>query len=287
MKELLSNKRKLEELSTVTLGGECSAVLLNKLPRKLKDPGSFMIPCLIGDLPIEKALADLGASINLMPYSLFKKLNLGEPKSTRMSIQLADRSMRFPRGVVEDVLVKVHDFIFPADFVVLEMDEDIEVLLILGRPFLATAGAVIDVKDGKLVLQVGSEEMVIRMPDVFKKSMNGDDECFSIDSFDFTVSDFLQDVLSKDPLESCLIKGSESGDSCEVREVVAQLESCEEQRKDSGVEEINRSSIARLRPSVEEPPELELKQLPSYLEYAFLAENSKLPVIISSELDSI
>ena len=85
-KELLSNKRKLEELSTVTLGGECSAVLLNKLPRKLKDSGSFIIPCLIGNLPVERALADLGASINLMPYSLLKKLHLEEPKSTRMSL---------------------------------------------------------------------------------------------------------------------------------------------------------------------------------------------------------
>ena len=76
LKELLSNKRKLEELSTVVLGRECLAVLLNKLPRKLKDPGSFIIPCLIGNLPVEKALVDLGASINLMLYSLFKKLNL-------------------------------------------------------------------------------------------------------------------------------------------------------------------------------------------------------------------
>ena len=152
LKELLSNKRKLEELSTVTLGGECSAVLLNKLPRKLKDPGSFIIPCLVGNLPVERALADLGASINLMPYSLFKKLDLGEPKSTWMSLQLADRSMRFPRGVVEDVLVKVHNFIFPTDFVVLDMDEDVEVPLILRKPFMDTTGAVIDVKDGKLVL---------------------------------------------------------------------------------------------------------------------------------------
>ena len=110
--------------------------------------------------------------------------------------------MRFPRGVVEDVLVKVHDFIFPADFVVLDRDEDAEVPLILGRPFLATAGAVIDVKDGKLVLQVGSEEMEIKMPELFKKPMSRDDECFLLDSLNNTVSEFLQDILIRDPLEA-------------------------------------------------------------------------------------
>ena len=92
LKDLLSKKRKLEELSTVTLGGECSAVIQSKIPRKMRDPGSFIIPCLIGNLPKERALADLGASINLMPYQMFKKLGLGEPILTRMSLQLANRS---------------------------------------------------------------------------------------------------------------------------------------------------------------------------------------------------
>ena len=114
----------------------------------MKDPGSFIIPCLIGDLPVEKALADLGASINLMLYSLFQKLNLGEPKPTRMSLQLADRSVKFPRGIIEDVLVKVENFIFPVDFVILDMEADTDVPLILGRPFLATARAIVDVADG-------------------------------------------------------------------------------------------------------------------------------------------
>ena len=154
LKKLPSNKRKLEELTTDTLGGECFIILLNKLPRKLKNPGKFIILCLIGDFLVERALADLGASINLMLYSMFKKLNLGEPQSIRMSIQLVDRSKRFLRGAMEDVLVKVHDFIFPADSVVLDIDEYMKVSLILGRPFLAIAGVVIDVKDGKLVLRV-------------------------------------------------------------------------------------------------------------------------------------
>ena len=93
LKELLSNKKKLEEISSAVIGAECSAILQNKLPRKLKDPGSFIIPCFIGELPVERALEDLGASINLMPYLLFKQLKLGEPKPTRMSLQLADRSV--------------------------------------------------------------------------------------------------------------------------------------------------------------------------------------------------
>ncbi|KAK5784815.1 hypothetical protein PVK06_039353 [Gossypium arboreum] len=163
LKELLTNKRKFEDLSTVELNEECSAILQNKLPTKLKDPGSFTIPCLIGNLNVEKALADLGASINLMPYKMFKQLGLGEPKPTRMSIQLADRSVKYPRGIIEDVLVKVDKFIFPVDFVVLDMDEDVEVSLILGCPFLATARAVIDVGDGKLVLRVGDEEMIFKI----------------------------------------------------------------------------------------------------------------------------
>ena len=165
LKELLKNKRKFEDLSTVELNEECSAILQNKLPMKLKDLGSFTIPCLIGSLNVEKALADLGASINLMPYKMFKQLGLGEPKPTRMSIQLADRSVKYPRGIIEKVLVKIDKFIFPVDFVVLDMDEDVEVPLILGRIFLATARAVIDVGDGKLVLRVGDEEIIFRIYD--------------------------------------------------------------------------------------------------------------------------
>src|SRR5262249_15083780 len=114
----------------------------------------FTIPCVIGMRIISKAVADLGASINLMPYSLFKTLDLGEPKPTRMSIQLADRSVRYPRGIIEDILVKVDKFIFPIDFVIMEMEEDFEVPVILGRQFLATAKVLIDVAEGRLILRI-------------------------------------------------------------------------------------------------------------------------------------
>ncbi|XP_010244115.1 PREDICTED: uncharacterized protein LOC104588021 [Nelumbo nucifera] len=131
LKEILANKRKLGDVATVALNEECSAILLNKLPQKLKDPGSFTIPCTIGSLKINKALCDLGASINLMPYSIFKKLGLGEPQPTRVALQLADKSIKHPRGIIEDVLVKVDKFIFPMDFIVLDMEEDVDVPLIL------------------------------------------------------------------------------------------------------------------------------------------------------------
>ncbi|XP_061981416.1 uncharacterized protein LOC133701499 [Populus nigra] len=124
LKDILSNKRKLEEYKTVALTEECNAILQKKLPPKLKDPGSFTIPCSIENSIFEKALCDLGASINLMPLSIFKKLGLGEAKPTTVILQLADRSLKHPRGIIEDVLVKVGKFIFPADFIILDMEED-------------------------------------------------------------------------------------------------------------------------------------------------------------------
>ena len=132
LKELQSNKRKLEELSTIKLSKECTTILQNKLPTKLKDPRSFTIPCLISSFSIKKALANLKVSINLIPYKLFKKLGLGESKLTRMNIQLVVRSVKYPRGIIEDVLVKIDKFIFLVDSIILDMDEDIEIPLILG-----------------------------------------------------------------------------------------------------------------------------------------------------------
>ncbi|XP_019179013.1 PREDICTED: uncharacterized protein LOC109174213 [Ipomoea nil] len=157
LKELLSNKKRLDETATIVLGEECSALLHKEMPRKLKDPRSFTIPCNIGDSKFSKALADLGASINLMPYGLYNKLKLGAMKPTRIFIQLADGSTKYPRGVVEDMLVRVDKFIFQVDFVILDMDSDVKVPLILGSPSLATARALIDMGSGKLVIRVGED----------------------------------------------------------------------------------------------------------------------------------
>ncbi|XP_027341754.1 uncharacterized protein LOC113854753 [Abrus precatorius] len=154
MKEFLSKKRRLQEDETVALTEECSAILQEKLPPKLKDLGSFSIPFTIGSITIGKALCDLGASINLIPLSIMKKLGIDEVKSTTVSLQLADRSIKHLYGVVEEVLVKVDKFIFPVDFIVLDMDEDTEVPLILGKPFLAIGRALIEVEQGELMLRV-------------------------------------------------------------------------------------------------------------------------------------
>ncbi|XP_027364484.1 uncharacterized protein LOC113871591 [Abrus precatorius] len=137
MKELLSKKRKLENDKIVPLTEEFSAILQRKLPKKLKDPGSFSIPSSIGNCTIGKDLCDLGASINLMPLAIMKRLGIEEVKPTSITLQLTNRSYTYPYGVVEDLLVKIDKFIFPANFVILDMEVDVDIPLILGRPFLA------------------------------------------------------------------------------------------------------------------------------------------------------
>ncbi|GJR94015.1 reverse transcriptase domain-containing protein [Tanacetum coccineum] len=150
LKELVSNKNKLEEISAAFLNEECSAIIQNKIPPKLRDPGSFLIPCTLGNAIMCNALADLGASINLMPYSLYAKISGGTIKPMRMCIRLANQSHQYLVGVAEYMLVQVGQFIFPINFVILEMEEDRKVPLILGRRFLHTANAIIRVKDALL-----------------------------------------------------------------------------------------------------------------------------------------
>ena len=154
MKDILSKKRKLGDYETMALSEACSAILQKKLPPKLKDRGSFTIPCAIGNSLFEKALCDLGAIINLMVWSIFKKLKLGEARPTIVTLQLADRSLTRLRGIIEDVLVKVDKFIFPANFIILDMEKEKEVPIIIGRPFLAMGSALIDVQKGELRLRV-------------------------------------------------------------------------------------------------------------------------------------
>ena len=159
MKEILLRKRKIKDEEVVLLTKECSAILQNKLPPKLKDPGSFTIPCIIGDLD---------ANINLMPLSVFKKLRVGEVKPTMMSLQLTDKSIKHQRGIIEDVVLKMDNLIFPVDFVVLDIEEDREIPLILGSPFLVTDRALIDVQEGKLELR----HKMRRLPSMFFMQLN-------------------------------------------------------------------------------------------------------------------
>ncbi|XP_061350485.1 uncharacterized protein LOC133295657 [Gastrolobium bilobum] len=175
MKDLLSKKRKLKDGETVALTEECSALIQKKLPPKLKDPGSFSIPIAIGDVEVGKALCDLGASINLMPLTVCRALGINTLKDTNLILHLADRSIKRPEGVVEDVLVKVDKFIFPVDFVILDMEEeDTESPLLLGRPFLATARSLIDVEQGRVVEEVTGEEDLLLEEDKSMEEMRGE-----------------------------------------------------------------------------------------------------------------
>ena len=159
MKDIINKKRKLDEGGVVSLSANYSAIICKNLPQKMQDPSSFTIPCTIGNHEFRKYLSDSGASINLMPLSVVKILSLVELNPTTMSLQMAKRSMVQLEGILEDVLVKVGKFIFPVDFVVIDTEEDKQIPLLLGRPFLPTRVALIDVKNGELTLRVVTKEV--------------------------------------------------------------------------------------------------------------------------------
>ncbi|GJV67129.1 DNA-directed DNA polymerase [Tanacetum coccineum] len=251
---LLSNKARLEEACTVTMDERYSAVLLNKLPSKEKDPGSFTIPCDIGHLHIDNALADLGASISLMPYTMYKKLGLGEPKLTRMSLELADRSIQYPLGIAEDMFIKIDKFVIPIDFVILDMREDSRIPIILRRPFLATARAMINVFNKKITLRVGSEEVIFDVDQSMKKPHTEDDECYGIDD-----------------LDTIPIRRIDHINTPYSHERHKQEETLNEHLYFASAIEIDEN-----RP--------ELKDLPSHLEYAYLKGDESCLVIILSKL---
>ncbi|XP_024978992.1 uncharacterized protein LOC112516203 [Cynara cardunculus var. scolymus] len=172
LKDILSKKKKLNEFETVALTEGCSALLSNKIPPKFKDPGSFTIPCSIGGKEIGKALCDLGANINLMPLSVFNTLGTGEARPTTITLQLADKSIAHPKEKIEDVLVQVDKFIFPADFIIIDFEADKENPVILGRPYLAISRTLIDVQKGELTMRVNDQVVTFN---VFK-SMKYPDE---------------------------------------------------------------------------------------------------------------
>ncbi|XP_063946126.1 uncharacterized protein LOC135151541 [Daucus carota subsp. sativus] len=243
MKGILSRKLKLEELETMTLTEECSAVLQQKLPPKLMDLGSFTIPCTIGPLSFDKCLCDLGASINLMPLSVFKKLRLPEPKPTNMYLQLADRSITYPRGIVEDILVKVDKLIFPADFVILDFEEDKKIPIILGRSFLATGQTLIDVQKGELTMRVQDQSVTFKVFNAMKFSTD-EEECFKVEPLEDVENSEIEQKLRPSTLERVLTGYSDFED-----EGVAELKNFQE----------------HLKPSIEEPPNLKLKLPPDLL----------------------
>ncbi|CAN6579036.1 unnamed protein product [Malus baccata var. baccata] len=286
LKELCSKKKKFLEYEKVILSEQCSAVLLHKLPPKKKDPGSFTISCTSGSIDFHKVLIDLGASVNLMPYSVFQKLGEGELKPTSVSLQLADRSVTYPLGILEDVIIKVDKFYLPADFIVLDMKEDKEVPLILGRPFMATARTLIDVEAGTLTLRVQGESVVFKLFEAVKRPFEPE-ECFHVDVLDGIVHANFASRSSNDELLTCLTNHDATLSIEEnVVDVIAALDSAPiHNPKWRHINESLGVPKHPLFPSSEQAPKLELKLLPSHLKYAHLGVNETLPVIIAADLN--
>ncbi|XP_021658910.2 uncharacterized protein LOC110648853 [Hevea brasiliensis] len=182
LKEIISKERRLEDYETVALTEECSAILQNKLPLKLKDLGSFSILCLIGNMNIDK-------------------LDVGELKPTTISLKLANWFVKYPIGILENIPIKVGKFFIPIDFVLLEMEEDVQIPIILGRPFLTTAGAIIDIKNGRLTLKVVDEEVEFNMFRAMKHKLEPD-ECLRFNIVDKLVKEHLED-----PFEAFTVHG--------------------------------------------------------------------------------
>ncbi|CAN6583739.1 unnamed protein product [Malus baccata var. baccata] len=294
LKELCTTRRRISNKEVVQVSENVSAVLQRKLPPKCKDPGSFTIPCVIGNTKFEQCMLDLGASINVMPYSIYASMNLGELKNDGVIIQLADRSNAYPKGVLEDVLVQVGNLIFPADFYVLDMEDSphsTPLPILLGRPFMKTARTKIDVFKGTLTMEFDGEVIDFNLSESIKFPKD-DHSCFSIDIIDDLAQDFL-DCLERDTLETTIAQGigQKSGfavpRSVEEAEIVAALESLPQYHgKPSNPISIS-VSTNKLLPSVTQAPVLELKPLPDHLKYVFLGDNETLPVIVSSSLTAI
>ncbi|GJX67973.1 reverse transcriptase domain-containing protein [Tanacetum coccineum] len=324
IKILLTNKDKLFELAKIPLNENCLAMLLKKLPEKLGDPGKFLIPCDFPGMDVCHALADLGASINLMPLSIWKKLSLPELTPTRMTLELADRSITRPKGVAEDVFVKVGKFHFPTDFVVVDFDADPRVPLILGRSFLRTGRALIDVYGEEITLRVNDEAVTFNLNQTTRYSSTYDDMSVNrIDVIDVACEEYAQEVLGfsnnsmggnpTPTFEPIISDSSPSFTPFEGSDFI--LEEIEAYLKDDSISpeidhadfdpegdicliekllnndpfqlppmDLKQAEVTKAKSSIEEPPELELKDLPSHLEYAYLEGTDKLPVIIAKSL---
>nr|GEX45100.1 reverse transcriptase domain-containing protein [Tanacetum cinerariifolium] len=196
IKSLLANKDKLFELAKIPFNDNCSAMLLKKLPKKLGDLDKFLIPCDFPGMDVGHALADLGASINLMPLSIWKKLFLPELTPTRMTLELADRSITRPKGVAEDVFVKVGKFHFPTDFVVVDFEADHRVPLILGRSFLRTGHSLIDVYGEEITLWVNDKVVTFNLNHTTRYSSTYYDMSVNqIDVIDVAREEYAQEML--------------------------------------------------------------------------------------------
>ncbi|XP_063942851.1 uncharacterized protein LOC135150471 [Daucus carota subsp. sativus] len=173
LKDLCTHKRTTQVPKKAFLTSQVRSLLSNHIPVKYKDPGCPKIYCVIGDKFVDKALLDLGASVNLLPFSVYQALGLGDLKTTKMTLQLADHSVKMPKGIIEDVLTKIGDFIFPIDFVVLETqtvsNPKNQIPIISGRPFLATSNALINCRNGSMKLIFGNMTIKLNIFNVGKE----------------------------------------------------------------------------------------------------------------------
>ncbi|GJW01267.1 reverse transcriptase domain-containing protein [Tanacetum coccineum] len=280
------------------LNENCSAVILNKLPKKLGDPGRFLIPCEFLGINTCNALADLSASINLMPYSVWKDLSLPELTPTCMTLELADRSITKPIGIAKDFRLMVGKFQFSADFVVVDFEPDPRVPLILGRSFLKTSRALIDVYEGEITLRVGKEAITINLDQTSRYTANYNHMTANrIDVIELACEEYSQEVLgfsdsvafgNPSPDYDPIVSNSSPtltplGDTLLNSEPLPPLPNHKEYSP--GIrEELKVVEAKTVKSSFDEPPEVELKDLPPHLEYAFLEGDDKLPVIIAKDL---
>ncbi|KAL7603024.1 hypothetical protein Lser_V15G15890 [Lactuca serriola] len=209
---------------------EASELVLDELPEKKGDPGSISIPCQFGNILPAQALTDLGASINLMPFSFLKKLSLPEPKLINMKIHLADKTIIHPRGVCEDLLIKVDKFVFLVDFVVLDMEEDPKIPIILGIPFSNTACALIDVCESTLTLRVGDESAVFKAIQEVKQEETREEEISSIDLDDEILQKELALLQKEDPNKFLLFSGGNGDAEKDLEEIEKLLNGTDSQK---------------------------------------------------------
>ncbi|XP_070005540.1 uncharacterized protein [Nicotiana sylvestris] len=202
MKELMSHKFDFQDLATVTLTQTCSVAVTRPIAENLPDPGSFTIPYTIGNYAFAKALCDLGAIINLMPLAVYKRLGIGRARLTSMLLQLVDRTVKRPSRILDDVLVQVGKFVFPADFVILDCQVDKEIPIILGRPFLTTRRALIGCETGELKIILNNEEITFNV----QKSIRRPSEFANyslIDVVDVILEEEDETLNIKDPIAAC------------------------------------------------------------------------------------
>ncbi|XP_071909584.1 uncharacterized protein [Coffea arabica] len=294
LRDLCINRRRLRGDERVIVGENVSAVLQKKLPPKCGDLSIFTIPCRIGNTVIRRVMLDLGVSINVMSKSIYASLKLGPLKETGIIIQLADRTNAYPDGLVEDVLVKVNDLVFSADFYVLDMDDDHSpdsLPLLLGRPFMSTVQTKIDVNKGTLSMEFDGKIVHFNIFDTMKYPSNSNfSSIFSVSAIDPAVQEVFETV-GRDELEVDLTKHLELETTPEVewsedlKCTIGALHSLPTTTKRYEVLPIFiPESHQRVLPSVVQAPVLELKPLPEHLKYAYLGDNETLPVIISTAL---